>query len=140
MGGYTALAMARRAPQRVAAIVLSASKAAPDAPERKAFRSELIEQLRRDGPPPNAARGVPVEELVACQAAIRDRPDAADVVRSFPGALVACAGTRDDVVSPEEARQVAALAPNGRAEIFDTGHFINLDDPTGFAVMLESVL
>ena len=46
MGGYTALAIAARAPDRVAAIVLSASKAAPDTPERKEFRDELIERLR----------------------------------------------------------------------------------------------
>ena len=140
MGGYTALEMARRAPRRIAAIVLSASKAAADTPERKAFRSELIGKLRREGPPPNAAEGVSVEELVACQAAIRDRPDATEVVRSFPGVLVACAGTRDDLVTAEEARELAAVAPNGRAEIFDAGHFINLDDPTSFAAMLEGVL
>lgn len=140
MGGYTALAMTRRAPERVAAVVLSASKAAPDTPERKAFRTGLIERLRRDGPPPHAVDGISVEELVSCQAAIRDRPDSTDVVRSFGGVFVACAGSRDDLVSPEEARELAAAAPNGRAEIFDTDHFVNLDDPDGFARMLETVL
>ena len=140
MGGYTALALARRAPERVAAIVLSASKAAADTPERKAFRDELIERLRRDGPPPHAADGITVEELAACQAAIRDRPDATDVVRRFAGVFVACAGSRDELVRPEEARALAALAPNGRAEVFDTDHFVNLDDPAGFEAMLETVL
>jgi len=140
MGGYTALAMTRCAPERVKAVVLSASKAAPDTPERRAFRNGLIERLRRDGPPPHAVEGISVEELAACQAAIRDRPDSTDVVRSFGGVLVACAGRRDDLVSPEEARELAATAPNGRARIFDTDHFINLDDPEGFERMLETVL
>ena len=49
MGGYAALAIARRAPERVAAIVLSASKAAPDTPERRAEREGLIERLRAEG-------------------------------------------------------------------------------------------
>ena len=140
MGGYTALAMTRRAPDRVAAIVLSASKAAPDTTERKAFRDRLIERMRADGPPDHAVDGITVDELAVAQAAIRDRPDSTDVVRAFAGILVACAGTEDEIVRPEEARELAALAPNGRAEIFDTDHFINLDDPDGFAAMLETVL
>lgn len=140
MGGYTSLAMVRRAPERISALVLSASKAAPDPPERKLFRDQLIEELRTGGSPPHAVAGVTVEELVASQAAIRDRPDSTDVVRAFRGAFVACAGMRDELVTPDEARALAALAPNGRAEIFETDHFINLDDPAGFAEMLEAVL
>jgi pimeloyl-ACP methyl ester carboxylesterase len=140
MGGYTALAMVRRAPDRVAAVVLSASKAAPDPPERKVFRDRLIDDLRSSGPPPHAVSGVTIDELVACQAAIRDRADSTDVVRGFGGVLVACAGTRDELVTPDEARAIAALAPDGRAEIFDADHFINLDDPPGFAAMLATVL
>ena len=50
MGGYAALAIARRAPERVAAIVLSASKAAPDTPERRAEREGLIETPARGRP------------------------------------------------------------------------------------------
>ena len=41
----------RHAPERVSAVVLSASKAAPDPPERKLFRDRLIEELRTGGPP-----------------------------------------------------------------------------------------
>jgi len=140
MGGYTALAMTRLAPKRVSALVLSASKAAPDSPERKEFRDRLIAELRASGPPPHAVPGVTVEDLVAAQEAIRDRTDATDVVRGFGGVFLACAGTRDDLVTPDEVRELAALAPNGRAEIFDAEHFINLDDPDGFADMLERVL
>jgi pimeloyl-ACP methyl ester carboxylesterase len=140
MGGYTALAMTRLAPERVSALVLSASKAAPDPPERKKFRDRLIAELRASGAPPHAVPGVSVEELVAAQEAIRDRTDTTDAVRGFGGVFVVCAGTRDDLVTPEEARELAALAPNGRAEIFDAEHFINIDDPDGFASMLETVL
>ena len=84
--------------------------------------------------------GVSVEELIAAQEAIRDRVDTTDAVRGLQGVFVACAGTRDDLVTPDEARELAALAPNGRAEIFDAEHFINLDDPDGFAAMIETVL
>jgi len=141
MGGYAALVMARRAPERVSTIVLSASKAAPDSSERRTFRDELIALLRANGPPENAAKGVTVEELVAAQEAIRDRDDTTDVVRSFPGLLVACAGTEDELILTEDAYELAGLAPNGRAEIFPgAGHFINLDAADEFDGMLGTVL
>jgi pimeloyl-ACP methyl ester carboxylesterase len=141
MGGYAALAMARLAPERVAAIVLSASKATPDVPERRAFRDELIERLRADGPPENAAAGVGVEELVACQEAIRDRADLTEVVMSFGGVFVACAGTEDDLVLTEDAFELAAIAVDGRPYVFaGAGHFLNLDQPDEFDAMIRESL
>jgi pimeloyl-ACP methyl ester carboxylesterase len=141
MGGYAALAIARRAPERVAAIVLAASKAAPDTPERKEAREELIERLRVDGPPENAAAGVGLGELVACQEAIRDRPDLTSVVTSFRGVLVACAGTEDEIVLTEDAFELAGLAEDGRPYVFaGAGHFLNLDQPAEFDAMISESL
>ena len=141
MGGYTALAITARAPERVAAIVLSASKATPDTPERKEFRNELIERLRAEGPPENATPGVGVEELIACQEAIRDRADLTGVVTSFRGVFVACAGTEDDLVLTEDAFELAALAEDGRPYVFPgAGHFLNLDQPEAFAAMIAESL
>jgi pimeloyl-ACP methyl ester carboxylesterase len=140
MGGYAALAMARRAPERVRGLVLAASKAAPDTPERRRFRDRLIENLRENGAPPNAAPGVTVDDLATAQAAMRDRDDATEVVRSFQGPFVVCAGTQDELMRPEEAEALAALAPNGRVQLFATGHFVNVEDPAGFAGVVESLL
>jgi pimeloyl-ACP methyl ester carboxylesterase len=140
MGGYTALAIARRAPERVRAIVLAASKAAADTPERQRFRDRLIENLRENGPPPNAAPGATIDDLATAQAAIRDRDDTTAVVRSFVGPFVVCAGVHDELMRPEEADELAALAHDGRAVTFATGHFVNLEDPEGFAAVVESVL
>jgi pimeloyl-ACP methyl ester carboxylesterase len=140
-GGYTALAMAKHASERIAAVVLAPSKAAPDTPERKEFRDGLIERMRKDGPPEHAFEGIPVEDLITVQLAIRDRLDATEVVREFPGVFVACAGTKDTIVSVAEATELAELAPNGRVEVFEgSDHFINLDDPDGFDAMIESLL
>ena len=141
MGGYAALAIARRAPERVAAIVLAASKAASDTPERKEIRAELIERLRVEGPPENAAAGVGVDELIACQEAIRDRPDLTSVVTSFRGVLVACAGTEDEIVLTEDAFELAGLAEDGRPYVFaGAGHFLNLDQPEEFDAMISESL
>ena len=141
MGGYTALAMARRAPERVRALVLVGSPAGTDSPERKAFRDELIPRLRAEGPPENAAQGVSVEELVAAQEAMRDRPDSTDVVRAYAGPMVVCAGAEDEILTPDAARALAAAAPNGRAVVFEgAGHFMSLDRPDEFDAVIAEVL
>ena len=141
MGGYTALAIAQRAPGRVAAIVLAASKSAADGPERREEREALIERLAADGPPENAAPGVSIEDLIACQEAIRDRPDLTSVVTTFGGVLVAAAGTEDEIVLTEDAFELAGLAPDGRPYVFaGAGHFLNLDQPDEFDAMIAESL
>jgi pimeloyl-ACP methyl ester carboxylesterase len=141
MGGYTALAMARRAPECVLALVLVGSPAGADSPERKVFRDELISRLRAEGPPENAAQGVSVEELVAAQEAMRDRGDSTDVVRAFAGPLLVCAGADDEILTPDEARALAAAAQNGRAVVFEgAGHFMSLERPEEFDAVIAEVL
>ena len=141
MGGYTALAMARRAPERVAAIVLAASKAAPDGDERREERAALLERLAAEGPPENAAAGVGIDDLIACQEAIRDRADLTSVVSSFGGVFVAAAGTDDEIVLTEDAFELAGLAPDGRPYVFSgAGHFLNLDQPDAFDAMIAESL
>jgi pimeloyl-ACP methyl ester carboxylesterase len=141
MGGYTALAMARQAPERVRALVLVGSPAGADSPERKAFRDELIPRLRAEGPPESAAQGVSVDELVAAQEAMRDRSDSTDVVRAYAGPLVVCAGADDEILTPDEARALAAAAPNGRVVVFEgAGHFMSLERPEEFDAVIAEVL
>jgi pimeloyl-ACP methyl ester carboxylesterase len=141
MGGYTALAMARAAPERVQALILAGSPATADSAERKAFRNELISRLRSDGPPDNAADGVGVEELVAAQEAIRDRRDSTDVVQSYAGPIVVCAGTEDELLTPDDARELAASAHDGRVVVFEgAGHFMSLDRPDEFDDVVADAL
>ena len=141
MGGYTALAIVRQAPERVPALVLVGSPAGADSPERKAFRNELIPRLRAEGSPENAAQSVSVEELVAAQEAMRDRGDSTDVVHAFAGPMVVCAGAEDEILTPDEARALAAAAPNGRAVVFEgAGHFMSLERPDEFDAVIAEVL
>ena len=141
MGGYTALALAARAPERVRALVLASSRAGPDSDERRAYRDEVVERLRRDGPMDGAAESVSAGELVDATIALRDRPDRTEVVRSFAGPLVVCAGDRDELFTPAEGRELAALAPNGRFELFaGAGHLLSLEQPERFDRVLEEVV
>ena len=148
MGGYVALALARAAPDRVRGLLLAGSRAGADTPERRAARDESIRLLREEGidrwaptapapPPPERT----VEELVRATEALRDRRDATDVVRSFAGPLAIVVGDRDDFLPVDEARELAASAPDGRLYVLeDTGHFTSIERPKGFNEILIGLL
>jgi pimeloyl-ACP methyl ester carboxylesterase len=148
LGGYVALAMARSSPERVRGLLLAGSRAGADTAERRAAREDGIRTLREEGieawapsapapPPPERTVG----ELVRGLEALRDRPDATDVARSFPGPLWVAVGDNDPFLPLEEARDIVASAQNGRLEVFeDTGHFPNRDRPERFNGLLQEFL
>lgn len=139
MGGYCALALARRAPERVVGIVLAGSKARADEMQRRLYRNELIARLREKGVPDDLDTDVDAQELAVAQEAMRDRLDLSGVVASFGGPLLVCVGDGDEIVSVEEARDLAASAIRGSLEIFEgAGHLLTLEQPERFdAVLLE---
>ncbi len=139
MGGYAALALARRASERVPGIVLAGSRAAADTPERRLLRYEQIAALRSEGVPPELDTDVAAEDLAVAQEAIRDRPDSSGVVGAFGGPLLVCVGDRDEIVSVDEAREIADAALLGSLEVFaGAGHFPSVEQPERFnAVLVE---
>jgi pimeloyl-ACP methyl ester carboxylesterase len=141
MGGYAALALARRSPERVLGIVLAGSRAAADTPERRAARDETIARLRSEGAWPELETDVDPEDLAVAQEAMRDRADASGVVASFGGPLLVCASEDDEVVPLDEARAIAEDALRGSLEVFPgAGHFPSVDQPDRFNVVLLEFL
>ncbi len=141
MGGYCALALARRAPERVVGMVLVGSRADADSFERRRHRQELIIELRAGWKPELAEPDVLHEHLAVAQEAMRDRLDLTGVAASFGGPLLVCVGDRDDLVTVDEAHALADNALDGKLEVFEgAGHFVALDEPERFnAVLLEFV-
>jgi pimeloyl-ACP methyl ester carboxylesterase len=141
MGGYTALALARRAPERVLGIVLAGSRADADSGARRASRDEQIARLRSEGVPGDLDTDVPAEELAVAQEAIRDRPDGFGVVGAFGGPLLVCVGDADEIVSVEEARAIADAALRGSLEVFPgAGHLLTVEQPERFQEVLTEFL
>ena len=148
MGGYVALAMARRAPDRVQGLLLAGSRATADPPDRRAVRDEMIRVVREEGiegwnreftPPGPPDR--PTDELVRGIEALRDRPDATDVVTSFSGPLVVVVGDQDEILPVDEARKIAESAPDGRFEVVEgAGHVVSADAPDEFNRILLELL
>jgi pimeloyl-ACP methyl ester carboxylesterase len=141
MGGYCALALARRAPERVVGMVLVGSRADADSFERRRFREDQIGLLRAGRMPDLADPDADLEHLAVAQEAMRDRLDLTGVAASFGGPLLVCVGDRDELVSVDEARELADRALDGRLEVFPgAGHFVTVDQPQRFnAVLLEFV-
>ncbi|MDH4177806.1 MAG: alpha/beta hydrolase [Thermoleophilia bacterium] len=130
MGGYVALQLARLRPERVAGLVLCGSRAGSDSAERRAFRDQLLGILDAGRLPPGMETDVPPPELAEATRALRDRPDATDVVRAYAGPQLLCVGDRDELLSVDEARAQAALAPAGSFEVIeDAGHLVGVDQP-----------
>jgi len=139
LGGYTALALARRAPERVVGLVLVGSPIGADSPDRRAYRDELIAGLRTTGIPADIETDVDAEELAVAQEAMRDRSDNTGVVASFGGPLLVCVGDGDELLSVEEARAIANEALRGSLRVIPgAGHLVSLDRPSEFTqVVLE---
>jgi 3-oxoadipate enol-lactonase len=141
MGGYTALALARRAPERVVGIALVGSRADADSPARRCLREQQIAALRAGEVPSEPATDVPAGDLAIAQEAIRDRPDASGVVAAFGGPLLVCVGEEDELVPVEDARALADAALLGSLEVFaGAGHLVSLDAPERFETVLLEFL
>jgi len=139
MGGYCALALARRAPERIVGMALVASRAGADTFDRRRQRDDQIAALRARGLPPDLETDDSAEDLAVAQEAMRDRMDLSGIAASFGGPLLVCIGDQDDIVSVEESRELAAGALRATFEVFaGVGHFISVEQPERFNdVLLE---
>jgi pimeloyl-ACP methyl ester carboxylesterase len=167
MGGYAAMAVARRAPEVVRALVLIDTRASADTPEGRANRRSMLALLDREGPSGVARDMMPkllgkttlddrhdveplVRRLVKQQsaAALRGgiqrmmaRPDSAAVIQGLSVPLLVIVGDEDVLTPPEDARKMAALNPAAQLVILPrTGHLPNLEQPQAFNDALRAFL
>ena len=151
MGGYCALALARRVPERVHALLLEGSRVDADSEERRAGRADTIELIRTEGPEGlwrsmapklfadenRAGDGLLFRDpdgLVGAVEAIRDREDSTAAARSFAGTLQFVVGESDPFVSAEE------LADYDVREVAGAGHLVNVERPVEFNEILREFL
>ena len=159
MGGYAAMAAARRAPERLAGLLLVGSRPEADTPERYAKRAETITIARERGAegiweamreslfgehsdPEVLARARELtldrteEELVTALEAIRDRPDSTAAYRALGDRAFTVVGDHDPFVPVEDARRFEPDA----VVIPECGHLASLERPAEFGLVLDDVL
>ena len=166
MGGYTAMAMLRRAPQRVRALVLADTRAAADAEPVRADRLAMAGRVRAEGVEPIvetmlvkllSARGReevhvadPVrgrirrctpEGVACCQEAMAARPDSTEVLAAVRVPTLVVCGAEDAVTPVDEMRAMAATIPGSRVAVIEqAGHLSNLEQPAEFGALLSDFL
>jgi pimeloyl-ACP methyl ester carboxylesterase len=166
MGGYTAMAMLRQAPERVRALVLADTRATADGDAARADRLEMARTVRAEGVEPivepmllrllsAAAREEPhiadpvrgrirrctPEGVASCQEAMAARPDSTEVLAGLTVPTLVVGGDQDAVTPVEEMRGMAALIPGARFRTVDeAGHLANLEQPAGFGELLAGFL
>lgn len=151
MGGYCALALARREPERVRAMLLLGARPDGDSEERRERRAATIDLIRNEGPEALWRDMVPKlfadesgaderllyrdpDGLVAAVEAIRDREDSTDVARALGDRLRFVVGEHEQFVTAAE------LSEFDVREIPGAGHLANLERPDEFNAELQEFL
>ena len=159
MGGYIALAFAKRYPERLRGLILADTRADADTAEMKTTRNETIEFVKGSsaaaliekqlpkmlGPETLAHRpGVvarvrqlaakqTVPAVVAALQALRDRSDSTASLKEFEFPTLVIVGAEDAITPPALADAMMRELTHGTlATIPDAGHLSNFERPEAF--------
>lgn len=165
MGGYVALAFARRHAKRLRALVLADTRAEPDTDEARANRDKGIERIEQgdlagfiDGMmdklvgsttrktrPSVVARvraqalAAPPASVIAALRALRDRPDARPALADIAVPTLVVVGEEDGLTPPaSSAALTGAIRGATLTTIPRAGHLSNFEDPEAFRAALET--
>jgi 3-oxoadipate enol-lactonase len=161
MGGYVALAFAKKYPQRVSGLALVASQAAADPPERKAGRYQTADEVAAKGveivsegmsTKLSADLGVqaiirPLMErqsssaVIGALKAMAEREDLFSHLSSVSFLVVLIHGDADVLIPVERAREIKAALPYARLmELRGAGHMPMMESASETANGLRLLL
>jgi pimeloyl-ACP methyl ester carboxylesterase len=156
MGGYVALALMSRYPQRFRALMLMDTRATPDTPEAARNREELAltvettantshvvdamlpklfsesTRLRRPHliPPVRASmERIPARAVAGTLRGLAQRPDRTAELATITLPTLVLVGAHDAITPPEESRRMAEALPNAQLVVIpDAGHLAPLEN------------
>jgi 3-oxoadipate enol-lactonase len=159
MGGYVALELWRRSPERVIGFVFADTRSGADSEEGAANRRALAERLRAegkgffaDGPPGLLSEHAPedvrrlVRELIADQPAeaiaaaslgMAERPDSDPDLPGIDVPTLVVTGAEDSLIKSAVTAEMADEIPGARLAVIErAGHLSNLERPDEFSRLL----
>jgi pimeloyl-ACP methyl ester carboxylesterase len=164
MGGYAAFAVHRLVPDRVRGLILADTKSTADTAGAREGREAMLEVVERRGSVGVADEMLPkllggttrrarpsiearVRALIEANAAdglrraiirLRDRPDSSSQLARISVPVLVIVGEEDAVTPVDDARAIAAGAPDARLVILpEAGHLSNLENPASFNAALR---
>ena len=167
MGGYAALAFARKYPDRLRGLVLADTKAEADTAEAKAGRDKMIALVRENTAAAVVEQMLPkllgeftranrpdvvaevrrigsaqsVDGVAAALAALRDRPDATPTLPNIRVPTLVVVGAEDTLTPPDGAKKMADAIPDAKLVVIPTaGHLSNLECPAEFTTAVRMFL
>ena len=165
MGGYVALAFARRHPELLRGLVLVATRSGPDSAEAAAGRRATAEKVRAAGievvvdgmlpkmlAPVNrssgslaAIRGLMLsssrEGVIGALLGMADRFDSTPGLRQISVPTLVVTGADDEVIAPAESAALAGAIPGARLRVLpDAGHMVAWEQPAAFSRELRDWL
>lgn len=167
MGGYVTFALARRAPDRVRALVLADTRPQADGEEGRAKRREMLALVERGGVEAVADAMLPalvgatsheerpevvaeVRRLVlanrpaAVQAAVSAmmiRPDSTPLLAAITCPTLVVVGEEDAITPVADATALHEAIPGSRLAVLpEAGHLANLETPAAFDAALARFL
>ncbi len=167
MGGYLALEFYRRYPEWVAALVLVATRAAPDSPEGRQGRDRMALRARDHGAPAIADDMLPKllspenyendQELVAyvrdmiesssiagisgALTAMKERADSRPLLAEIEAPVLLIFGEDDQLMPLSDGEEMRDALPNAELYVIaEAGHLPNLEQPLEFNELLWNFL
>ena len=167
MGGYVALAMMRRAPAKVAGLVLSNTRAGSDSEQGRAGRDKMVDLVQREGPAKVAEELLPKllgattharqpdladavrrlilvnssEGIASALGALKTRPDSTPLLATISCPTLIITSDEDAIIPVTEA-EVMHKGIHGSLIVVlpKVGHLANLEEPSGWGKALEAFL
>lgn len=165
MGGYVALAFARKFPEMVRGLVLVNTKAGADTPEAAAGRRKSAEQVNADGPKsvvdgmlakffsPSNKDSALVNEVLDIMGAAKapgvagallgmaERPDSTGFLPQIAAPTLVIAGDDDQVIPPAESKQLADGIRGAKLQtVPQAGHLVAMEKADEFNRILKDWL
>jgi pimeloyl-ACP methyl ester carboxylesterase len=159
MGGYVTFAFIRNYPERVAGVILAATRAGEDSPDGKANRDKAADLARRGGPgyvaesmlpkmlsPRNynnrpdlvqqvweIMQSTPLDGILGDLMGMKDRPSSIPTLAQINKPTLILHGSDDQLIPLSDAVAMRTAIHGAQLRvILDAGHLLNMEQPEQF--------
>jgi 3-oxoadipate enol-lactonase len=167
MGGYVSMAFCRQHTDRLAGLILCATRAHADSPDGKQNRTNSAALAQERGVPAavsavqqklmaptsyelrpdlveivkSMTESTSLEGVVGDLLGMRERPDSLSTLAAFEKPTLILHGAEDQIIPVSDAEEMQSTLPNARLEIIpQAGHLVNLEQPRAFNAAVRSFL